>query len=170
LAKAYVLLKCESGYEDYVLSNLRSLDSVTSATGVLGAYDVLATLDTDSEEKLRDVVTKQIRKIPKITGTYTLIADSKNSFGKTIDGKEILDMYLSQAHVLIDCDANGEAEVINRLREIPEVTNADVLVSSHQVMCNIMAPTYNDISDVVTKKIRRMPHIKGTTTLNMIGK
>jgi len=170
LTKAYVLLKCQSGSEDYIISNLRSLDSVTSAKGVLGAYDVLATLDTVSEEKMRDVVTKQIRKMPKIIGTYTLIADDKNSFSKTIDGKEILDMYLSQAHILLDCEPNCEADVINNLRAIPEVTNADVLISSHQVMCNVMAPTYNDISDVVTKKIRRMANIRGTTTLNMIGK
>ncbi|NDB47376.1 MAG: AsnC family transcriptional regulator, partial [Nitrososphaeria archaeon] len=36
-------------------------------------------------------------------------------------------------------------------------------------ICNVMAPTYTEISDLVTKKIRKLPGIKSTVTLNVIG-
>ncbi|HXW02071.1 MAG TPA: Lrp/AsnC ligand binding domain-containing protein [Candidatus Nitrosotenuis sp.] len=170
MAKAYVLLKCQSGSEDYVMSSLKSLDSVRHVVGVMGTYDILANLVTNSEEKLRDVVTKQIRKIPKVSGTYTLIADNTKSFDKAVEGKEFLDRYLSEAYALIDCEKNKESEVIDTLKKIPEVLNADVLLSSHQVMCNVVAPTFKDISDTVTKKIRTIPHISGTTTLSVISR
>jgi DNA-binding Lrp family transcriptional regulator len=170
LTKAYVLLKCQSGSEDYVMSSLKSLDSVKHVVGVMGTYDVLANLVTNSEEALKDVVTKQIRKMPKVSGTYTLIVDNTKSFDKTIEGKEYLDRYLSEAYALIDCERNKESEVVDTLKEIPEVLGADVLLSSHQVMCNVVAPTFKDISNTVTKKIRTIPHIRGTTTLSVISK
>lgn len=169
MAKAYVLLSCESGSEDYLVSVLKSIDSVKLAVGVFGTYDILTKLEANAEEKLRDVITKKIRKIPKIRATYTLIADDKNNLNKTIEGKEILDTYMSQAYVLMECQANKEKDVISNLRAIAEVIDADLLLTSHQVICNVVAPTYNDISDIVTKKIRKIPNIKGTTTLNVIN-
>ena len=162
------MIRCESGSEDHILSSLKSIDSITLATGIFGTYDILAKLTANTEENLRDVIVKRIRKIPRIRATYTLIADEKNDFlGKTIEEKAVLDTYMSQAYVLIDCEANKEKDIINNLRAIPEVIDNDVLVTSHQVICNVVAPTYNDISEIVTKKIRRIPGIRGTTTLNV---
>ncbi len=169
MAKAYVLISCEGGSEDYIVSNLKSMDSVKIAVGVFGTYDMLTKLEASTEEMIRDTITKKIRKIPKISGTYTLMADDKNNFAKTTEGKEVLDTYMSQAYVLIECEKNKEMDTINNLRAIAEVIDGDVLFTSHQVICNVVAPTYNDISDIVTKKIRKIPNIKRTTTLNVTG-
>ena len=169
MAKAYVLVTCESGSEDYVTSSLKSTDSVKLATGVFGTYDILSKLESKSEDSLRDVITKKIRKIPRIRATYTLIADDKNSFSKNIQGKDVLDTYMSQAYILLDCEKGKEVDTMNQLKQIAEVIDGDVLFTSHQVICNVVAPTYTEISDVVTKKIRKLPGIKGTTTLNVIG-
>lgn len=169
MASAYVLLKCQSGSEDYVLSSLRSLILVRRAVGVLGTYDVVARLETNSEQGLRDAITK-IRKMPRITGTYTLIVDDKDGFSRNVEGKEYLDRYLSQAYILVECDTNGEKEVVRGLEAIPEVLDANVLIYSHQVICNVVAPTFEDISGIVTKKIRKIPRIRGTVTLNVVGK
>lgn len=168
MAKAYVLITCESGSEDYVLSSLRSIDSVKLATGVFGTYDILSKLEASSEDLLRDIITKKIRKLPRIRATYTLIADGKNAISKKIDGKDILDTYMSQAYILLDCEKGKEADTMQNLSKIAEVIDGDVLFTS-QVICNVVAPTYNEISDVVTKKIRKLAGIKGTTTLNVIG-
>ncbi len=169
MTKAYVLVTCDSGAEDYVTSSLKSTDSVNFATGVFGTYDVLSKLEAKSEDVLRDVITKKIRKIPHIRATYTMIADDKNSFSKKIEGKDILDTYLSQAYILLECEKGKEIDTMNNLKSIAEVIDGDVLFTSHQVICNVMAPTYNEISDVVTKKIRKLSGIKGTTTLNVIN-
>jgi len=168
LAKAYVLITCDSGSEDFVLSSLRSIDSVRMATGVFGTYDILSKLEASSEDALRDIITKKIRKLPRIRATYTLIADGKNTLGKKIDGKDILDTYMSQAYILLDCEKGKEVDTMQSLGKIAEVIDGDVLFSS-QIICNVVAPTYTEISDVVTKKIRKLGGIKGTTTLNVIN-
>ena len=165
-----MLLTCESGSDDYVISALKSIDSVKSVVGVFGTYDLLAKLEADTEEKIRDIITKKIRKIQRIRATCTLMVNDKNGFpNRTVIGKDILNRYMSQAYVLLECDKNYEKYVINNLSTIPEVVDGDVLIDQYQIICNIMAPTYNDISDIVTKKIRKIPNIKGTITLNVIG-
>lgn len=170
MTKAYVLLKCKNGAEDYVLSNIRAVDSVVSARGVLGVYDIVAIIHAESDNTLKDIVTKKIRKIPKITGTYTLITDDKSHIEKQIPGKEVLETYLTEAHILIDCEAGRETAVLDSLKEIPEIVSADILMQSRQIMCSLMAPTYDMITLVVIKKIRKIPYITGTTTLHSIGK
>ncbi|NDF26756.1 MAG: AsnC family transcriptional regulator, partial [Nitrosopumilaceae archaeon] len=77
--------------------------------------------------------------------------------------------YMSQAYVLLDCEKGKEVVTIQNLGKIVEVIDADILVPSHQIICNVMAPTYTEISDLVTKKIRKLPGIKSTVTLNVIG-
>ncbi|MBM3905790.1 MAG: Lrp/AsnC family transcriptional regulator [Thaumarchaeota archaeon] len=168
MAKAYVLITCESGSEDYVLSSLRSIDSVKMATGVFGTYDILTKLEVSSEDLLKDIITKKIRKLPRIRATYTLMADGKNTIVKKIDGKDVLDTYMSYAYILLDCEKGKEVDTLQNLSKITEVIDGDVLFSS-QIICNVVAPTYNEISDIVTKKIRKLAGIKGTTTLNVIN-
>ncbi|NDF26236.1 MAG: Lrp/AsnC family transcriptional regulator, partial [Nitrosopumilaceae archaeon] len=124
MAKAYVLITCDSGSEDFVLSSLKSTESVKMATGVFGTYDVLSKLEAKSEDALRDTVTKKIRKLPRIRATYTLIADDKNSLTKKIDGKDVLDTYMSQAYVLLDCEKGKEVVTIQNLGKIVEVIDA----------------------------------------------
>lgn len=168
MTTAYVLITCESGAEDYVVSSLKSIESVKMATGVFGTYDVLSKIEAQTENVLRDVITKKIRKIPRIRATYTLISDD-NAFSKKIKGKDVLDEYMSQAYVLLDCERGKEKDVMNRLEQIAEVMDCAILPTSHQIICNVLAPTYNEISDVVTKKIRKLQNIRSTATLNVIN-
>jgi DNA-binding Lrp family transcriptional regulator len=60
--------------------------------------------------------------------------------------------------------------VLQNLKDIPEVIEADILVGSYEMICKIVAPTYNEISDVVSKKIRKLGNIKSTITLNVVEK
>lgn len=169
MAKAYVLITCDSGSEDFVLSSLKSTELVKMATGVFGTYDVLSKLEAKSEDALCDVITKKIRKLPRVRATYTLIADDKNSISKKIDGKDVLDTYMSHAYVILDCEKGREVDTMQNLDKIAEIMEVDVLIQPHQVICDVIAPTYNEISDIVTKKIRKIPGIKGTTTLNVVS-
>ena len=59
--------------------------------------------------------------------------------------------------------------MLRDLSNIPEVIEGDIVIGPYDLMCKIAAPTYNDISDIVTKKIRRMENVKTTTTLNVIS-
>ena len=173
MERAYVLINCETGTEQSVISNLNQIDSVKEAQGTFGTYDILCKLESDSKEKIRNDLSKKIRKIQKIRSTLTLMAqDKENLFGKKLADVEIqvLERHMAQAYVLIDCKKMAEYEVLRNLSLIPEVIEGDVVIGSYEILCKVVAPTYNNISDVVTKKLRKLEGIKATSTLNVIEK
>ena len=73
MATAYVLINCELGAEEFVISELNSIDGVIEVHGTFGAYDILAQVQSDQVEALRETITWKIRKIPKIRSTLTLM-------------------------------------------------------------------------------------------------
>ncbi|HII04962.1 MAG TPA: Lrp/AsnC family transcriptional regulator [Nitrosopumilus sp.] len=79
MATAYVLINCELGAEEFVISELNSIDGVIEVHGTFGAYDILAKVQSDQVESLRETITWKIRKILKIRSTLTLMG---------IDGQE----------------------------------------------------------------------------------
>jgi len=73
MASAYVLINCELGSEEYVISSLKTLGAVKEVHGTFGAYDVLAKVESDEVSTLRETITWKIRKIDKIRSTLTLM-------------------------------------------------------------------------------------------------
>ena len=73
MASAYVLINCELGSEEAVISQLKSLDAVKEVHGTFGAYDILAKVESDEVSTLRETITWKIRKIDKIRSTLTLM-------------------------------------------------------------------------------------------------
>ncbi|MDX1596190.1 MAG: Lrp/AsnC ligand binding domain-containing protein [Nitrosopumilaceae archaeon] len=73
MATAYVLINCELGSEESVISELKTIDGVVEVHGTFGAYDILAKIQSDQVEKLRETITWKVRKIPKIRSTLTLM-------------------------------------------------------------------------------------------------
>jgi hypothetical protein len=79
---AYVMINCESGCEELVIEQLKSIQDVGEVQGIHGNYDIIVKLETESLEILREIITFKIRKIQKIRTTTTLMcgrdADSLN--------------------------------------------------------------------------------------------
>ena len=73
MATAYVLIDCELGSEESIIHALKGLDGVKEVHGTFGAYDILAKIESDTVEKLRETITWKIRKIEKIRSTLTLM-------------------------------------------------------------------------------------------------
>jgi len=59
MSKAFVLIICQSGSDDYIVSKLLALDGVTYANGVFGSYDVIAQIHSVSQEDLENTITKK---------------------------------------------------------------------------------------------------------------
>ena len=79
MISAFVLITCDLGAEEDVISHLKTIDGVKEAHGTFGAYDIIAKIESDNAETLRDTVTWKIRKIKRIRSTLTLmtIADQE---------------------------------------------------------------------------------------------
>ena len=73
MAKSFVLINCELGSEEQVISDLKSIDCVKNVYGVFGAYDILTSLECERLEELRQMIMWKIRKIDNIRSTITLM-------------------------------------------------------------------------------------------------
>ncbi len=73
MAEAYILINCEIGSEDEVITALKNIDSIKEVHGTFGAYDILAKIESPQVEDLRETITWKIRKIDKIRSTLTLM-------------------------------------------------------------------------------------------------
>jgi DNA-binding Lrp family transcriptional regulator len=168
--KAYVLIVNETGTEDSVISNLKNIPSITDAFGTFGTWDILTKMVSPNEENIQHDISNRIRKISNIRSTLTLLVDEKLGFLKTNEiEQKVLDTYMAKAFVTIHCLKSDEYSVMKNLEEIPEVTEANVLVGHNELICKIMSPTYNDISEIVSKKVRKIHGIKSTNTINIIN-
>ena len=73
MAKAYVLINCDLGSEDDMIRDIKKLEYVKDVTGTFGAYDIVARIEADTQEQLREANTWNIRKKKKIRSTLTLM-------------------------------------------------------------------------------------------------
>jgi len=170
MVKAYVLIVNESGTEDSVISNLKNIPSITDAFGTFGTWDILTKLVSSNEENIQHDISNGIRKISNIRSTLTLLVDEKLGFLKTNETEQkVLDKYMAKAFVTIHCSKSDEYSVMKNLEEIPEVTEANLLVGHNELICKIMSPTFNDISEIVSKKVRKIHGVKSTNTINVIN-
>ena len=72
MAEAYVLVNCDLGTEDEVIGGLKQIEQVKEVHGTFGAYDIIAMIQAESADKLREAITWKIRKMDKIRSTLTL--------------------------------------------------------------------------------------------------
>jgi DNA-binding Lrp family transcriptional regulator len=73
MPRAFVLINVESGSEDEVLKELKTIEGVEEAYFSYGVYDLITKIRADSMDKLKEVVTRKIRTLSKVRSTLTLI-------------------------------------------------------------------------------------------------
>ncbi len=70
---AYVLVNCDLGSEEELIEELKHIDSVKEVHGTFGAYDIIAKIESQEREKLRETITWKIRKLEHVRSTLTLM-------------------------------------------------------------------------------------------------
>jgi DNA-binding Lrp family transcriptional regulator len=163
-------MNCDLGSEKIVISSLKEIEDVKEAHGTLGLYDIILKIESESEEKIREIVTGTIRKMPKIHSTMTLTrSESEKLFqpSEKLIGA-MLGQNVAQAYVVIHCDKGEEYNILKNLTHIPEVKEADVVFGYYDVICRIEASEYKILENVITKAIRSLTHLKTSMTLNII--
>ncbi|MCW4030250.1 MAG: Lrp/AsnC ligand binding domain-containing protein [Candidatus Bathyarchaeota archaeon] len=76
---AYVLLNTEIGSEDEVLSAIEKVEGVTEVHCLWGVYDIIATVEAESIEKLTHIITKNIGNISHINSKLTMLIHDETS-------------------------------------------------------------------------------------------
>jgi DNA-binding Lrp family transcriptional regulator len=73
MPRAFVLFNVESGSEDKILQELKKIEGIQEVYVSYGVYDLIARVKADTMEKLKDVITHQVRTIKNVRSTLTLI-------------------------------------------------------------------------------------------------
>ncbi len=73
MPEAYVLINVESGAEEEVVNEMKTIKGVEEAYFSYGVYDIITKVKADSMENLKETVTHKIRTISKVRSTLTLI-------------------------------------------------------------------------------------------------
>jgi DNA-binding Lrp family transcriptional regulator len=73
LATAFVLINAEIGAENEVLKDLKTIPEVKEAYMVYGVYDIIARVETESMQELKDTISWKIRRLDKVRSTLTMI-------------------------------------------------------------------------------------------------
>jgi len=73
MPSSYVLINTETGFEDEVLKELKKMPNIKEAYVVYGVYDIVAKLEAEDLNKLKELVTLGIRRLEKVRSTLTMI-------------------------------------------------------------------------------------------------
>ncbi|XHH09800.1 MAG: Lrp/AsnC family transcriptional regulator [Candidatus Bathyarchaeia archaeon] len=73
MPRAFILINVESGTEEEALKELRAINGVTESYTSYGVYDIIAKVQANSMDELKDLITLKIRNLSKVRSTLTLI-------------------------------------------------------------------------------------------------
>jgi DNA-binding Lrp family transcriptional regulator len=73
MAKAFVFINVELGAENVVLDHLHDVPEVKESHLVYSQYDIVAKVETDSIDHLKEVITWKIRKHDGVRSTLTAV-------------------------------------------------------------------------------------------------
>jgi DNA-binding Lrp family transcriptional regulator len=73
MTSAFLFINAELLFIEDVINKLKELPEIADVYKVQGIYDIIARVNSDTEEKLKEFVSERIRRIDRITGTVTVI-------------------------------------------------------------------------------------------------
>jgi len=75
--KGFILLNCDLGAEEYIVDELKQMQTITNAYLTFGAYDVIAEIQTQDQDGFEKAIAT-IRKLSRVVSTMTLnVIDSE---------------------------------------------------------------------------------------------
>lgn len=70
---AYVLIKSDLGAEESIIEILKKIEQVLKIERTYGDYDLVVKIESEHIEKIREIISWDIKKIDKIRSTLTLV-------------------------------------------------------------------------------------------------
>ena len=70
---AFVMINTELGSEKEVLDEIRKIDAIKESYIVYGVYDMVAKISADTMDKLKEIVTWNVRTLDKVRATLTMV-------------------------------------------------------------------------------------------------
>ena len=74
MTTAFVMISCGLGQEKRIIDELKSLIPVKEVQETIGAYDIVAKMESNSEAKIKETINSKIQNIDSVRSTLTLLA------------------------------------------------------------------------------------------------
>ena len=79
MTKAYVLINTDPDVEEEFIQEVTKMEGVVEVASVYGRYDFVVIIESDTMEKVKDIITWKIRRIRSVKSTITLIGVYKSN-------------------------------------------------------------------------------------------
>jgi len=172
MVKSFELIRSQTGKEDVLMARLMKLPQVRETHLLAGEWDIMATLafeeePVDPRERMLDLVTGKIRKIPLVRDTNTIVPAMSR----------MREMHLAHperrayAFVFIDAKMGKGQEVMNHVMRCDEVAESHLLLGKTDVLAvlefekGIVPPVPERVARIVTDEIAKIDNIVETETL-----
>ena len=73
MATAFVLINADLGAEEELVKEIKHTEHVKEVYIVYGVYDIVAKVEADTMEKVKETITWKIRRLEKVRSTLTMI-------------------------------------------------------------------------------------------------
>jgi len=70
---SYVMINVDAGSDEKVLKEIRKIPNVRECHRLYGVYDIIAEVEAESMNKLKEVITWKIRQLDGIRSTLTTL-------------------------------------------------------------------------------------------------
>jgi len=72
------------------------------------------------------------------------------------------------AYVLISTEIGAEKDVLEKLRDIPEIKEAYVVYGVYDVVAKVMVDSVDGLREIITSKIRKLNRVRSTLTMIVV--
>lgn len=73
MPQAFVLMNAELGSEDSIVNELKKIEGVKEIYQVYGVYDIVAQVESNTMERVKETITWKLRKLNGVKSTLTMI-------------------------------------------------------------------------------------------------
>jgi len=73
MPNAFVLLNVEMGREENIIRDLKNLGEVKEVFRVYGVYDIIAKVESDTMDKVKEIIVWKLRNLKGVKSTLTLM-------------------------------------------------------------------------------------------------
>ena len=73
MTSAFLFINAKLLFIEDVINKIKEVPEIVDVYKVQGIYDIIARVNSDTEEKLKELISERIRRIDRITGTVTVI-------------------------------------------------------------------------------------------------
>ncbi|MCH7877408.1 MAG: Lrp/AsnC ligand binding domain-containing protein [Nitrosopumilus sp.] len=72
---------------------------------------------------------------------------------------------MTDAYVMLNCELGAEAEIIEKLKELEQVTDVFETIGTHDMLVKLQADNFEKIREIVSRNIQKLAKVRSTSTL-----